>query len=279
MGVVRAFGPTDVEERETMKAHRSGTTRLNTLLSSGAAPVSDPSSAEATSSGWLQGEPGLPGRVALSWALAGGLTMEGVLVVAALLSGTRAATADPLAATFFFLIGVVGGFVHGALVGAMGRPDGVPLARAVQSVERSAVVVLPVGALAWGAALWISLTSAEAARGRLDLLLAIGLGWLILTGVAFWAVREGRTALRYTRERWPLGWRGGAVLALISALLLITFVWWRPEIWFTDVRTTALGAGILALGVTVWFALPLVVLGIHLLHRQGPASGSPPRTP
>ena len=228
------------------------------------------------SSTWLLGEPGLAGRVALSWALAGGLTMEAILVLAAILSGTRAATSDPLAATFFFLVGVVGGFVHGALVGVVGRPDHVPLARAVRSVERSAVVTVPFAVLTWGAALWIALTSTGVGRGRLDLLIAMAAGWVILAGAVIWALREGRCALRHTLTRWPLGRRGGFLLGAVSASLMVSFILWRPEIWFTDVRTTPLGAAILALGVTVWFALPVVVLGIHFVRRRSNVSSPAP---
>lgn len=231
--------------------------------------------AGAPSSTWLLGEPGLAGRVSLSWALAGGLTMEATLVLAAVLSGTRAATSDPFVATFFFVIGVVGGFVHGALVGVVGRPDDVPLARAIRSVERSMVVTVPLAALAWGAALWIALTPMETARSRLDLVAAMGAGWLILSGVMIWAFREGRSALRHTLCRWPLGRRGAVLLGLLSASLVLSFVWWRPEIWFTDVRTTPLGAAILAVGVTFWFGLPLLALGIHLLRRKSGARPSP----
>lgn len=242
-----------------------GPTPIGPVL--GAVPIDPPSS------GWLIGEPGLAGRVALSWALAGGLTMEAVLVLAALLSGTRAATSDPLAATFFFVVGVAGGFIHGALVGVVGRPDDVSVARAVRSVERSAVVTVPLAVLVWGAALWIALTTAEIARSRLDLLAAMGVGWFVLVGVVLWALWEGRCALRHTLERWPLGRRGGLTLAVVTVGVLVSFVWWRPEIWFTDARTTGLGAAILALGVTVWFALPILVLGIHLLHRWSTRPG------
>ena len=251
-----------------MKALRPGLPHLGTPAADRTIPASDAPRPRTSASTWLLGRPGLPGRVALSWALAGGLTMEAILVVAALMSGVRAATSDPLAATVFFLVGVVGGFVHGGLVGVVGRADDVSLRRALLSVERAALATVPLSVLTWGAALWISLTGTEAARGRPGLLLAVGVGWVTLAGVGIWALREGGAALRHTLVRWPMGPGGAAVLGLVSVVLVISFVWWRPEIWFTDVRTTPLGAAMLALGVTIWFALPLLALGIHLLHRR-----------
>jgi hypothetical protein len=203
--------------------------------------------------------------------------MEAILVLAALLAHTPASTSDPLAATFFFVLGVLGGFVHGAMVGVIGRPDRVGLSRAVRSVERAAVVLAPLAVLAWGAALWISLTSTEVTASRPTLLVAVGAGWVILTGATVWALWEARAALRHALARWPIRGMGRTALLLVSATLMVTFVWWRPEIWFTDIRTTALGAAFLGLGVTIWFALPAVMLGLHFLRRRGEgvASGLP----
>lgn len=274
MGAVCSLELIGAEEGGSMKTPQSNVTRLDIPGPGVGTSATGAVAVGGASSTWLLGQPGLAGRVSLSWALAGGLTMEATLVLAAVLSGTRAATSDPFAATFFFVIGVVGGFVHGALVGVVGRPDDVPLARAIKSVERSAVVTVPLAALAWGAALWIALTPVEAARSRLDLIGAMGVGWLILMAALIWALREGRSALRHTLCRWPLGRWGAVSLGLMSVSLLVSFVWWRPEIWFTDVRTTPLGAAILAAGVTVWFGLPVLVLGLHCLRRRNEA-GAP----
>ena len=91
-----------------------------------------PSTAQDSSSGfltWLKGDSGLCGRIALSWALAGGLTMEALLVVAAFLSGSPDVSALPVTATLWFAVGAAGGFTHGVVVGIAGRAstsDGPP---------------------------------------------------------------------------------------------------------------------------------------------------------
>jgi hypothetical protein len=271
MGAACPCGPDGVEERGIMKAVQTGIPHHDAALPG----VQGIAATRSLSSGWLVGESGLAGRVALSWGLAGGLSMEAILVLAALLAHTPASTSDPLAATFFFLLGVLGGFVHGALVGVIGRPERVELSRAVRSVERAAVVLVPLAVLAWGAALWISLTSTEVAASRPTLLVAVGAGWAILTGATVWALWEARAALRYALVRWPIQGTGWMALLVVSATLMVSFVWWRPEIWFTDVRTTALGAAFLGLGVTIWFALPAVMLGLHLLRRRGTGLAGP----
>ncbi len=216
---------------------------------------------------WFRGDDGLPGRIALSWSLAGGLSMEAVLVAARVLSGSPEAAADPLTVTLFFLMGAVGGFVHGALVGVAGRTLDVTLPAALRGIEAAAVTAVLLGVGAWGAALWISLTPTAVAGGRPGFVAATGIGWLVFLGLGAWAAVEGLAGLRGAMVRWPERRPGMAVVLTVFVTLLALFVWRRPEIWFTDLRVSALGAAFLALGVTVWIALPVVIFLLHLLRR------------
>ncbi len=221
----------------------------------------------STPFGWVMGDEGLAGRLALSWSLAGGLSMVAVLVAATSLSGAPTSAADPVAATLFFVAGVVGGFVHGALVGVAGRPEGVPLTAAIRGIEFAAFAALPLGAVAWGAALWISMTATSMSSGRPTLLAATAVGWLILVGSLAWAAAEGVAGLRCAMIRWPERRPGVPLVLLVFATLLVAFILWQPEIWFTDLRVSRLGAAFLALGATVWIALPIVVFVLHFLHE------------
>ena len=193
--------------------------------------------------------------------------MEAVLVAAAIVSDSPNAAADPVAATLFFVVGVIGGFVHGALVGVAGRPRDVPLSAAIRGIEFAAVAMIPVGAVTWGAALWISMTSTAVSSGRAPLLAATAVGWGVLLGALIWAASEGVAGLRCAMVRWPERRPGVPLVLLVFVTLLVTFVLWRPEIWFTDLRVSPLGAAFLALGATVWIALPIVVFVLHFLHQ------------
>lgn len=193
--------------------------------------------------------------------------MVAVLVAAAVLSGSPAAASDPVAASLFFVAGVVGGFVHGALVGVAGRPAGVPLATAIRGIEFAVFATIPVGAVAWGAALWISMTATSIASGRPILVAATAVGWLVLLASLAWAAVEGAAGLHCAMVRWPERRPGVPLVLLVFVTLLIAFILWQPEIWFTDLRVSPLGAAFLALGATVWIALPLVVFVLHFLHQ------------
>ncbi|HSM07209.1 MAG TPA: hypothetical protein VK858_21455 [Longimicrobiales bacterium] len=193
--------------------------------------------------------------------------MEAVLVAAAMVSDSPNAAADPVAATLFFVAGVIGGFVHGALVGVAGRPRAVPLSTAIRGIEFAAVAMIPVGVVAWGAALWISMTATSMASGRTTLMAATAVGWLVLLASLAWAAAEGAAGLRCAMVRWPERRPGVPLVLLVFVTLLIAFVLWQPELWFTDLRVSPLGAAFLALGATVWIALPLVVFVLHFLHQ------------
>lgn len=216
---------------------------------------------------WLKGDSGLCGRIALSWALAGGLSMEALLVLAAFLSGAPDAPSLPFTASLFFLVGAVGGFVHGVLVGIAGRSTGVCLGEALRGVEAGAIWAIPVLFAGWVAALWISMTSLAVALARPAMVTMVAVGWLACLAACIWALAEARAGLRNAVERWPERRPGVPLVVMTFAILVVAFLWLRPEIWFTDLRVSAVGALVLAAGATIWIALPIEVFVLHLLHR------------
>ena len=216
---------------------------------------------------WLKGDPGLPGRLALSWSIAGGLTMEVALVAAAFLSGTPDAPALPFTAGMFFVTGAAGGFLHGALVGIAGRPPYVRLRVAWRAVVAGALWAIPCLMVGWVAALWISMTSVALALGRIGMIAAVVAGWIACMVACSWALLEAKDGLAHAMRRWPERRPGGPLVVATFSALVVLFVWYRPEIWFTDLRVSVLGALILSVGATVWIVLPVIVLVLHLLHK------------
>lgn len=222
---------------------------------------------------WMRGDAGIAGRLALSWSLAGGLTMEVVLVVAAFLSGTPDAPSLPFTATVFFLIGAAGGFFHGGLVGVAGRAAHVTRGQALRAVGTAALFAIPLLLMGWVAALWISMTSVALTVRGLGMIFMVVLGWIGCLLACSWGLVEARTGLAYAMRRWPERRPGGPLVVITFAVLLVTFVWYRPEIWFTDLQVSAVGALVLALGATVWIALPVTVFVLHFLHKWTARSG------
>ena len=216
---------------------------------------------------WFAGDRHLAGRLTLSWALAGGLTMEAILVMAAFTSGNPISASDPFTASLFFLGGAAGGLVHGALVGAAGRPESVSLAQAVRSIEGSLLLALPGLAFAWLVAIWTSMTATAVESLTPWMLLGVATAWLITLVVSIWALLEAQAGLTYALQRWPERRPGRVLVGLTFGILVVAFVWLRPEIWFTDLRPSALGAVFLALGATIWIALPVLVFLLHFLHQ------------
>lgn len=216
---------------------------------------------------WLKGDRGLSGRLALSWSIAGGLTMEVALVAASFLSGSPDAPALPFTASLFFAMGAAGGFLHGALVGIAGRPPYVRLGVAWRAVAAGALWAIPFLLVGWVAALWISMTSVALALGRIGMIATAVAGWVACMVACSWALLEAKDGLTHAMRRWPERRPGGPLVVATFSALVVMFVWFRPEIWFTDLRVSVVGALILAVGATVWIVLPVTVLVLHLLHK------------
>ena len=196
------------------------------------------------------------------------------MVATELLRGHTSASMVPTMATVMFVLGGSAGFVHGALLGVLGRPAGWGFRRAVGSLGRAALVAIPALALAWLIALWISLTATAMALGRTTMLVIVVVGWVAGAGICLGALVQGAEGFRNAYERWPEGRYGMPLVILAFGILLTGFVIVRPEFWWTDVHATGLWAVVLAAGVTVWVGLPVVVLALRLaVWRQNRTRG------
>jgi hypothetical protein len=218
---------------------------------------------------------GLVGQMATSWAVAGGLL--GAVVVAFLLVAREvSASFGFLTATLFFAGGWLIGFLHGGIVGYIGRPDDVSRVLALKRLGLAVLYAVPSLLLAWCLAMCLTLGAVGVVAGR-PALLAFGLvGAAGLAAAVAWAAVEARSALEHLCRRWPdsralLSLLGMAFMALLPFFLVL-----RPEIWFLGVRPTPQLAVLMAAIVTVWVGGPLAAVGILAVRawrRRHPRQG------
>ena len=130
---------------------------------------------------------GRTGRVALSWAMAGGIGLGGVTVSLMTLMGRMSANALMLTTTGLFIVGAVLGFVHGAVLGAFGRNEGRTRSDAVRSLGKGALYAIPGLAVAWLAASWISMTVVARYTATIPAYAGAAVGWIGGAIVLAWA--------------------------------------------------------------------------------------------
>jgi hypothetical protein len=201
--------------------------------------------------------------------MAGGVGFGGFFVALLLLMGQVSATFAPQLTAIFFVGGAAAGLVHGALLGYVGRESCRSRATTVAALVAGLPWVLPALMASWVVATWITLISAlSSAPGALRVA-GVALGWLAGAAMCAWAGMEGLGALRRAYTRWPEYRVGTLITGGVFVALAVIFVTERPELWFTDVRVTGIGAVILALGATVWIGLPATVLVLRALTLIG----------
>lgn len=223
---------------------------------------------DTRSSGRFLAEATRAGRVALAWTMAGGVLAGGLFVTSVTLAGRLSSSIVVSSSTVLFALGATAGFVHGALLGYLGRGLECDGRSCLRTLAITALIAIPAGIAAWLLSVYVSLTAASIATGVPILVLPVIAAWLGAAALCAWAAWEGWGALRNTFRRWPEYRAGTALLILVLVVLLPSFLSARPEIWFTDVRVSGLGAVLLAFGATVWIAVPVVVLLLHLLHKS-----------
>ncbi|NIP83154.1 MAG: hypothetical protein GWM90_29555, partial [Gemmatimonadetes bacterium] len=92
---------------------------------------------------------GEPGKLAVSWGAAGGILVGGFLVAAMTLTGQLSGHALLLTCTGLFVVGAVLGFIHGAILGWMGRPKEASRRSALGSLAMGAAYAIPALLVAW----------------------------------------------------------------------------------------------------------------------------------
>jgi hypothetical protein len=210
---------------------------------------------------------GSVGKLAVSWAVGGGILVGGVLVAAMTLAGQLSGFGLLLTATGLFAVGGVLGFIHGGLLGWLGRPATESHRDALGSLGMGVVYAVPALLVSWLVAGWIAMTSVALYTGKIAGLIGCGLAWLVGAALLVVAAEQGWSALR----RLYAGWANARVATLlIGAMyggLLAVFVAERPQLWGLPVQVTPVGAVLLATAVTLWLAGPAVAVALALIER------------
>lgn len=204
---------------------------------------------------------GLVGQVATSWGVAGGL-LASIVVTVHVLLGQLSSSLGFLTTTLFFVVGSLIGYLHGGILGYLGRPGDIDRRRALKRLAVAALYAVPVMMAGWVVGMVLAMSAASVLAGRVVALLTSLVGWVVAVVALGWAVVETRKAVGNLCGRWPGARALLITLGVVFLALLPAFIVSRPEIWVIGVKPTATAAGAMALGATVWIVAPLGVLGL-----------------
>lgn len=212
-------------------------------------------------------ELGLAGRVAVLWAMAGGVALGGFGVAAMTLLGRLSANGLFLTSGAMFLIGAVLGLVHGGVLGYFGREGRIDSTEATRKLGLAALYAIPALAFAWVAAGWIAMTVVASYAGGTGLMIGSALGWTAGAALVAAAAWQGWKALRNAYDRWPARRAGTFLVAATFAALVVTFLADRPELWGFELTVTPVGGVLLAAAISLWFVGPAVTIALRLFRR------------
>lgn len=138
---------------------------------------------------------GLPGRAAVSSAMAGGVLGGGFLI--AMLTMLERTSGHAILVTLvpLFLVGALYGFLQGGVVGFLGRPEGMEAREALAAIGKAALYAVIGLAVAFVVSGWIAMTFVALYTGKLPALAIAVVGWVAGAAVVGWATREGTRAL------------------------------------------------------------------------------------
>jgi len=209
---------------------------------------------------------GLPGRVAITFSVAGGILVGGFLVAAMTLAGRLSGNALLLTSGALYVLGAALGLLHGVALGYLGRGELTPR-QAATRLGLAALYAVPVLAMGFIVTGWIAMTTVSLYVGKVVAYVGVGLGWLAGLALVAAAVRYGWQALRNAFRSWEHAPVGTALVSAIFAALLVVFLADRPMIWGLHFRVTEVGAVLLALFAALWVGLPVVTIALKLLDR------------
>jgi hypothetical protein len=210
---------------------------------------------------------GSVGKLAVSWAVAGGILVGGVVVAGMTLAGQLSGFGLLLTATGLFAIGAVLGFVHGGLLGWIGRPAEMTRRQALTSLGMGVVYAVPALLLSWLVCGWIAMTSVALYAGKVGGLVGCGIAWMVGLGLLYLGAEQGWDALRRLYASWSNARVATLLVAALYGGLLAVFIAERPQLWGLPVQVTPVGAVLLATAMTLWLAGPLVAASLALLDR------------
>ncbi len=210
---------------------------------------------------------GTAGKTAVSWAAAGGVLVGGFLVAAMTLTGQLSGHALLLTSAGLFVVGAVLGFVHGAVLGWLGRPAEESRRSALGGLALAVAYAIPALLVSWLIGGWIAMTSTALYAGKTLAIVGCGVAWLVGLGLVALAAENGWSALRQAYAGWSNARVATLIVAALFGGLLAVFLAEQPQIWGLELRVTPVGAVLLALAATLWLAGPMVTVSLGLLDR------------
>lgn len=222
--------------------------------------------AEGRTGAGLRTGVGLAGRVALTFAVAGGVLLGGVYMAVMTLLGQMSGHAVLLTALPLYVVGAVLGFAHGAVLGVLGRGE-VPRQEAMRGVALAALYAIPLATIAFLPAGWIAMTQVALYVGRVGALVGTGFGWVVGAVLLAVAARFGWQALHNALALWPERRTGGVLVGAAFVALVVLLLADAPALFGLRVRTTALGAVIGGGMLATWVVGPLVTVALRALRR------------
>lgn len=228
--------------------------------------------------GWIAGlspaQLGLVGQTSTSWGVAGGLGAV-VVVCGHIVAGRLSSSVAFLTASLFFLAGSAIGFLHGCLLGYLGRPADVTRGRALLRLALGAGYSIPVLIVGWIVAMAMTVSATAYLAGRYLTLAPAALGWLAAAGFFVWAWVETRLAWAHLQRRWPDARPLLVTVGLALGALIPIFLVTRPEIWLLGVRPTTTAAVGMALVAAAWIVGPAVILVLLAIRAVRPSLHAP----
>jgi hypothetical protein len=210
---------------------------------------------------------GLTGKVAVAWSAAGGILVGGFLVAAMTLTGQLSGHALLLTCTGLFVVGAVLGYIHGAVLGWMGRTKSEERKTTLGGLALSAAYAIPALLVSWLIAGWIAMTSTALYAGKTGAIIGCGIAWLVGLALVAIAAENGYKALRNAYSGWSNARVGTLIVAALFGGLLAVFLADQPTIWGLELQFTPVGAVLLALAATLWLAGPMVTASLGLLDK------------
>ena len=210
---------------------------------------------------------GLTGRVAVSWAVAGGVALGGFLVAALTLAGQLSANGLLITSTVLFSVGGLVGFIHGGALGYLGRGRSTTRKQALAALALAALYSIPLMAAGWVATGWIAMTVVTLYARTITGYIGMVIGWGAGAAILATAVVLGWRALRRAYERWPDAPLGTVLVAASFAGLVVNLLPARPTLWGVGMRVTEVGAIVLSVLIALWIVGPLVTVALALVRR------------
>lgn len=146
----------------------------------------------------------LPGRILMTWFVAGAVLTGGFLVAYGLFSELMAFHGLLYTVGGLYIVGGILGFVFGGAVGMFGRPEGMTSREALSDQLVGSAYGLLLAAVGLVAAAWIGLTYWAAYSASLPAVVGVTFAWLVGAWIVALAAEYGWFGLRNIRRHVPV---------------------------------------------------------------------------